>query len=449
MKNQSSTPSPANYGSNNERLKKAMLQRNKPAQQQQPVGHSTNSIVLNHQNQGLDYHNHHMSVSNFTTYSSSSSSSSFSSSEFTTDSMSSCGSYSLQGKFAPSLETCSSLGSQYSSSQQTLNSNTLNLTSSNKYNIQLDSVSNSHSVMSPMSYDYTTSSTGSGHTTNNSNKFGRLVANSMLSLSSVDSQEQHRPTTTKRLFESSLQTNVPDLEAPVFIVPTKCSRVVEEDPSATTLPLLGVTDDQTGNLTQISLQSSLQSLDIDEYYTSFSSSNHSNLSSNALRSQSSLLRLHQIADSTRENKASISQYNTRRNSVSSVSSSSYSSQNSFLNNPSLDLDSVIRSALVETSHTVHIKKQLAAAATAEYTSIPTANTTLNAGSNEYRNEFSLPLTSSNLASQMNDLRLDGNYQKQQLLNADQQELLQQQQQQKKGISRIGNSVMKLARKMKN
>lgn len=168
MKNQSSTSSPANYGSNNERLKKAMLQRNKPAQQQ-PAGHSTNSLVLNHHNQSLDYHNHHMSVSNFTTYSSSSSSSSFSSSEFTTDSMSSCGSYNLHGKFTPSLEVGSPLSSQFSSSQQTLNSN--------KYNMQLEPVSNSHSTMSPMSYDYTTSSTGSGNTTNNSSKFGSHVAN--------------------------------------------------------------------------------------------------------------------------------------------------------------------------------------------------------------------------------------------------------------------------------
>lgn len=422
MKNQSSTSSPANYGSNNERLKKAMLQRNKPAQQQ-PAGHSTNSLVLNHHNQSLDYHNHHMSVSNFTTYSSSSSSSSFSSSEFTTDSMSSCGSYNLHGKFTPSLEVGSPLSSQFSSSQQTLNSN--------KYNMHLEPVSHSHSTMSPMSYDYTISSTGSGNTTNNSSKFGSHVANSMLSLSSVDSPEQNRSTTTKRLFESSLQTDVPDLDAPVFIVPTKCSRV-EEEPSMTALPLPSAIDDLTGNLTQVSLQSSLHSLDIDEYYTSFSSNNHTNLSMNALKSQSSLLRLQKIADNTHESRISIpsTQYNIRRNSVSSISSELSSSQNSFLNNPSLDLDSVIRSALVETSHTVQIKKQLATSA--EYTSMPITSTTLNAGSNEYRNEFSLPLASSNIVTQMDD----SDYQ-------------QQEKQQKKGISRIGNSVMKLARKMKN
>lgn len=438
MKNQSSTLSPANYGSNNERLKKAMLQRNKPAQQQQSVGHSTNSILLHHHHQSTDYHNHHMSVSNFTTYSSSSSSS-FSSSEFTTDSMSSYGSYNLPGKYAPSLETSSSLNSQYSSSQQTLNSNTLNLPS-NKYNMQLDSMSPSH-------FEYTTSSVCSGHATNNNNgKFGRLVANSVLSLSSIDSQEQHRASNSKRLFESS-QQSAPDLDAPVFIIPTKCSRIVDDEPSETPLPLPGPIDDHTTNSTQVSLQSSLHSLDIDEYYTSFSSGNNSNINSSALRSYSSFQCLPQTTDNSREKPFSISSnnYRTRRSSISSTSSDASSSQNSFLNNPSLDLDSVIRSALVETSHTVHIKNQLAAA---EYSSMSTATPALNTGSNEYRNEFSLPLTSQKLATHMKDLRLDGDLDNQQQLSVDYQSSLEQRQQ-KKGISRIGNSVMKLARKMKN
>lgn len=437
MKNQSSTPSPANYGSNNERLKKAMLQRNKPAQQQQSVGHSTNSILLHHHHQSTDYHNHHMSMSNFTTYSSSSSSS-FSSSEFTTDSMSSYGSYNLPGKYAPSLETSSSLNSQNSSSQQTLNSSTLNLPS-NKYNMQLD-------PMSPSHFDYTTNSVCSGHTTNNNSKFGRLVANSVLSLSSIDSQEQHRTNNSKRLFESS-QQSAPDLDAPVLIIPTKCSRIVDDEPSENSLPLPGPIDDHTTNSTQVSLQSSLHSLDIDEYYTSFSSGNHSNLNGSALRSYSSLQCLPQTTDHFREKPFSISNHNyrTRRSSISSTSSDASSSQNSFLNNPSLDLDSVIRSALVETSHTVHIKNQLAAA---EYSSMSTATPALNTGSNEYRNEFSLPLTSHNLATQMQDLRLDGDIDHQQQLSVDHQDPLDQRQQ-KKGISRIGNSVMKLARKMKN
>ena len=405
------------YGSNADRLKKAMLQRSKPSLPQllhEPI-HSYDDIPVDP---------HHASMSTFASLYSDSSASTDSMYSFdTTQSLapstapssaasmtpsSNMPTYHQASKYGP-LDPAPSLHSQYSS-QHTLHRK--HVLTEFEHHSPISHYGGPHG-----------SPTNASHSSSEYSRFGRVVANSLNSYSSIDSHDRNRNWAPRRLFEKA--PPAANFDIPVLTMPTTCTKAIDEIMDQQVEDVIGayedinhtqhstksrlsqkssLTDDfittssskstlgqpqqQQRNFNSSSFQSSLYSDTTRSTTPCFAKSNNPYFDSEAGTSTSNStdfsltqrlqLRSHSSFDTRLGDSGSYTPYSAlsleamdlnirsqtrspiyrrRRNSTSSLSSrSSSASQNSFMQSApalNLDLDSVIRSALVESStHTV-------------------------------------------------------------------------------------------------
>lgn len=212
-------PNQTLYGSNADRLRKAMLQRSKPT----PPG-SLHQFMHSYDEISIDPL--HASMTTFTSLSSSSSES--------TDSFASLES----PRLAPSTAPSSSIGSQthipldtaaihvYPSMMPSQQSSQHTLYRRNR---DFDHVPTASLHMGSPHYGPPIGSpTTASHSSSEYSRFGRVVTTSLNSFSSVDSQEKRDWAGPKRLFEKSPQNYVSSA-APVLVMPATSIKALDEE----------------------------------------------------------------------------------------------------------------------------------------------------------------------------------------------------------------------------
>lgn len=216
-------PNQTLYGSNADRLRKAMLQRSKPT-----LPGSLHSFMHSYDEISVDPL--HASMATFTTLSSSSSES--------TDSCASLES----SRIAPSTAPSSSIGSQthvpldtaathvYPSMLPSQQSSQHTLYRKNRDFDHVPSISTTSLYMGSPQHGGPAigSPTTTSHSSSEYSRFGRVVTASLNSFSSIESEDKRDWAGPKRLFEKSPQNYVSSA-APVLVMPASSIKALEEE----------------------------------------------------------------------------------------------------------------------------------------------------------------------------------------------------------------------------